>query len=426
MSGNLSRRKFLAASAAVTAGSLAAPWVARAEANEITALLITGGPLYPKYWEKIVQDFTAKTGIKVRYDLLEFTPLTAKVVTLSAARSSQYDVYSTHTAQIDSYFNHFAPLNSYFSDAELADFYPVAVKYLRDPKTGNLAAIPRNMDARVQYYRSDIYQEKGLKPAETWEELVDVGLKLTGDGHYGLVVPGQGDPAQRTFSDLLWQAGGDWVDQANKPAFNSEAGIKALTFYRDLIQKHKIVPSDAVGYQWNENSTEFSSGTVYATFDWPGAFATLSNPETSRIVGKWSTAPYVRDKAAISCAISHAMALNGQSGRKDPAVEFIKYTVGADAQRLQFDQFTNFPSSQAIAKEVIAAAKGPQATWLQQLETTIANGKEWPKLAGFSKVCTLMFSAIEQALSDQVSPADSLNQAATEAEEIMRRAGAYD
>ncbi|WP_292149639.1 hypothetical protein, partial [Mesorhizobium sp.] len=75
----------------------------------------------------------------VRYDLLEFTPLTAKVVTLSAARSSQYDVYSTHTAQIDSYFNHFAPLNSYFSDSELADFYPVAVKYLRDPKTGNLA-----------------------------------------------------------------------------------------------------------------------------------------------------------------------------------------------------------------------------------------------------------------------------------------------
>ncbi|MBZ9922339.1 hypothetical protein LB579_32220, partial [Mesorhizobium sp. BR1-1-7] len=72
------------------------------------------------------------------------------------------------------------------------------------------------------------------------------------------------------------------------------------------------------------------------------------------------------------------------------------------------------------------AAKGPQAVWLQQLETTIANGKEWPKLAGFSKVCTLMFSAIEQALTDQVSPADSLNQAATEAEEIMRRAGAYD
>ena len=37
-----------------------------------------------------------------------------------------------------------------------------------------------------------------------------------------------------------------------------------------------------------------------------------------------------------------------------------------------------------------------------------------------------MFSAIEQALSDQAIAEDSLNQAATEAEEIMRRAGAYD
>ena len=426
MSGTLSRRRFLAATSAVAAGSLAAPWVARAQAAEVKALLITGGALYPKYWESIVKDFTAKTGIKVSYDLLEFTPLTSKVITLSAAGSDQYDVYSTHTAQIDSYFNHFEPLNSYFSESELKDFYPVAVKYLSDPKTGNLAAIPRNMDARVQYYRSDVYGEKGLKPAETWEELVDVSLKLTGDGHYGLVLPGQGDPAQRTFSDLLWQAGGDWVDDANKPAFNSADGIRALTFYRDLIQKHKVVPPDAVGYQWNENSTEFSSGTCYDTFDWPGAFATLSNPETSKVVGKWSTAPYVRDKAAISCAISHAMALNSKSTRKDAAVEFIKFTVGEEAQRLGFDQFTNFPSRQSTAKEVIAAAQGPQAVWLQQLSTTIENGKEWPKLPGFSKVCTLMFSAIEQALSDQATAADSLNRAAEEAEEIMRRAGAYD
>jgi hypothetical protein len=48
-----------------------------------------------------------------------------------------------------------------------------------------------------------------------------ISQTLTGDGHYGLVVPGQGDPAQRTFSDLLWQAGGEWVDESNKPSFNA-------------------------------------------------------------------------------------------------------------------------------------------------------------------------------------------------------------
>ena len=276
---HLSRRRFLQSSAMIAAGAgVAAPRIARAEATEIKALLITGGPLYPKYWEQIAQDFKKKTEITVNYDLLEFTPLTSKTVTLGAARSGLYDVYSTHTAQIGSFFNHFAPLDEYFKSDELEDFYPVALKYLRNPKTEKLAAIPRNMDARVQYYRKDVYDAHGLKPAVTWDDLIHVSQTLTGDGHYGLVVPGQGDPAQRTFSDLLWQAGGEWVDENNKPSFNAAAGVEALTFYRDLIQKYKVTPPDAVSYQWDENSSEFSSGAVFDTFDWPDAYATLSNP----------------------------------------------------------------------------------------------------------------------------------------------------
>ncbi|MBN9432629.1 MAG: extracellular solute-binding protein [Bosea sp.] len=428
MSIRLTRRGFLGGSAAVIGGStLAAPYIAQAQnADEIRALLITGGPLYPKYWEKVVADFTAKTGIKVKYDLLEFTPLTTKIVTLGAARSPLYDVFSTHTAQIDSFFNYFGPLNEYFTADELKDFYQVGVDYLVDPKTKNLAAIPRNMDARTQYYRSDVYAEHGLKAAVTWEDLVAVSQKLTGNGYYGLVVPGQGDPAQRTFSDYLWQAGGDWVDDQGKPAFNAAPGIEALTFYRDLIQKWKVVPPDAVSYQWNENSTQFSSGAVMDTFDWPGAFATLANPETSKVVGKWSTAPYVRNKTAISCAISHAMALNSMSKRKPPAVEFIKYTVSPEAQLLNFNEYSNFPSRLSVAKQVVSEATGAKAEWLAQLEQTIATGKEWPKLPGFSRVCTLMFSTIERALSNQQTPEEALNQAAAEALQIMTQAGAYN
>jgi ABC-type glycerol-3-phosphate transport system substrate-binding protein len=162
------------------------------------------------------------------------------------------------------------------------------------------------------------------------------------------------------------------------------------------------------------------------SFDWPGAFATLSNPETSKVVGKWATAPYIRNKAAISCAISHAMALNSLSKRKDPAVEFIKYTVSPEAQLLNFNEYSNFPSRMSVAKQVVAQASGAKAEWLSQLEQTIATGKEWPKLPGFSRVCTLMFSTIERALSNQATPEDALNQAAAEALQIMTQAGAYD
>ena len=46
-------------------------------------------------------------------------------------------------------------------------------------------------------------------------------------------------------------------------------------------------------------------------------------------------------------------------------------------------------------------------------------------MPGFSKVCTIMFFAIEKALSNQATPADSLNQAAKEALDAMTQAGAY-
>ena len=128
----LSRRGFIGGTAAALGASTITARRARAAAaTEIRALLITGGPTYPKYWEKIVQDFTQKTGITVKYDLLEFTPLTTKTVTLGAAGSDLYDVFSTHTAQIGSFFNYFAPLNDYFSSDDLKDFYEVGVKYLR-------------------------------------------------------------------------------------------------------------------------------------------------------------------------------------------------------------------------------------------------------------------------------------------------------
>lgn len=425
---NLSRRRLLVGSTAAAAASCASPGRLRAAGRrtEIKALLITGGPLYPKYWEKITRDFTTETGITVSYDLLEFTPLTSKELTLGAARSAEYDVYCTHTARIESFFNYFEPLDKYFTASELEDFYPVTLKYLVNPKTERLAAIPRNVDARVQYYRTDIYAARHVQPARTWDDLIDVCQTLTGDGRYGLVLPGQGDPAQRTFSDFLWQAGGEWVDERNMPAFNSAEGIQALTFYRDLIQKYKVVPPDTVSYQWVENSSEFSSGAVYDTFDWPAAYSTLSNPSVSNVVGKWATAPYVRNKTATSCAIAHAMALNSMSRKKDAAIEFIKYSVSPEAQIFNFAQFTNFPSRQSIARKVVASAQGPQAIWLDQLRTTIANGKEWPKLPGFSKVCTLMYLAIEKALSDQASPEDALNQAAKEALQAMQEAGAYN
>lgn len=430
MSSALSRRRFLGGSMALAAGAAVGPFLAACgggdsgPVTEIDALLITGGDRYPAYWEKVTSAFTQQTGITVKYDLLQFTPLTSKEITLAAARSTQYDVYSTHTAQIGAFFPHFEPLNNHFDQADLADFFPVALQYMTNPATGELAAIPRNMDARTQYYRRDLYDAAGVQPATTWEELVSVGQRLTSGGQFGLVLPGQGDPAQRQFADFLWQAGGEWLDQNNNVTFNSPAGVEALTFYRDLIQKYRVTPSDVVTYQWNENSAGFTNGTCAAVFDWPGAYASFGDPTLSTVSDKYATAPMPNHKTGTSCAISHGLAINKYSRKKDAAAQFLKFTVAPEALVDQYAEFKNYPSRKSTAEQVTSQAQGMEHQWLADLRTTIDNGKEWPKVPGFDKVSTVVQTAVQNALSDQMSPQAALDGAAAESTRILQQAGA--
>ena len=358
---NLSRRRFLGSSTAAVAASGIASGIARAASGvtEIKALLITGGPLYPKYWEALTATSRSKTGITVTYDLLQFMPMTARRWSRSAPHAARSMTCLARTPRRSARFQLLRAAEQVFLRLGAGGLLPGGDEvFNRSEDRSNCAAIPRNVDARIQYYRTDAYDAHNLQPAVTWDDLVSVSQALTGDGHYGLVVPGQGDPAQRTFSDYFWQAGGDWVDDKNKPAFNSAEGIQALTFYRDLIQKYKVMPPDAVNYGWNENTSEFASGAVYDTFNWPSHLRDPSNPATSKVVGKWATAPYVKNKTAISCAVSHAMALNSLSKKKDAALEFIKYVVSADAQMLAFQQFTYFPSRAIGRQKVIAIRAG--------------------------------------------------------------------
>jgi len=427
MSSPLSRRRFLGGSMALAAAPLLAACGgddSGGDVTEINALLVTGGDRYPAYWERVTSAFQQQTGITVTYDLLQFTPLTSKEITLAAARSTQYDVYSTHTAQIGVFFPHFEPLNNHFDQADLDDFFPVSLKYMTNPANGELAAIPRNMDSRSQYYRTDLYQAAGVQPAKTWDELADVGQKLTSGGQFGLILPGQGDPAQRQFADFLWQAGGDWLDQNNNVTFNSPAGVEALTFYRDLIKRYQVTPADAVTYQWNENSAGFMNGTCATVFDWPGAYASIGDPALSQVPDTFGTAPMPSHKTGASCAISHGLAINKYSRNKDAAAEFLKFTVTPDALLDQYAEFKNYPSRVSTAEQVIGQAQGMEQQWLTDLRTTIENGKEWPKVPGFDKVSTVVQTAVQNALSDQMSPQAALDGAAQESTRILQQAGA--
>jgi multiple sugar transport system substrate-binding protein len=94
----------------------------------------------------------------------------------------------------------------------------------------------------------------------TWEAFADAAATLSRR---------QGDEFTRSgfytsgevpeWRQLLWQAGGEeWNADHTKAAYNSQAGVEALTYLRDLLTRYRVAP--AAGLQIPAGSSAFSAG----------------------------------------------------------------------------------------------------------------------------------------------------------------------
>ncbi len=108
---------------------------------------------------------------------------------------------------------------------------------------GKIYAIPFFHVALGLYFRKDFFLDAGLdpeNPPRTWEDFIAAGRKLTErDPNRAAFVFSM--PPGYHFSNFVYQAGGEIVrkDEAGnwRSAINSEAGIKAVEFFRRLVNE---------------------------------------------------------------------------------------------------------------------------------------------------------------------------------------------
>jgi multiple sugar transport system substrate-binding protein len=155
-----------------------------------------------------------------------------------------------------------APLNEYFSKEEIDDLFP----FIRDGITGpdgNIYAWWWNTDLRVLYRNTDIVAEA----PQTWDDLKAAALKATEQGVEGVLF--NGGRWEGTAFDWLahfWSQGGELVDDSGKPIFgegeNREKMLKALNFYKDLVDSGAAPKRVATIVTYNDFNAAAIAGTV--------------------------------------------------------------------------------------------------------------------------------------------------------------------
>ena len=99
-----------------------------------------------------------------------------------------------------------------------------------------------------------------LAPPTTWAQVKDQAIFFSNPPNfYGTEFAGKEEAINGRFYEMLVAEGGEYLDSKGRPAFNSDAGVRALQWFVDLY-KAKAVPPGTPNYLWDDLGQGFASG----------------------------------------------------------------------------------------------------------------------------------------------------------------------
>lgn len=140
-------------------------------------------------------------------------------------------------------------------------------------KDGKVYGLPYDLVSQILYYRKDIFQQAGLKPPSSYEELLETAKKLTVDSNkdgkidqYGFGLRGGrfGHETWATFvlSNMSEPA---FFDKNNKVSFTNADAVQANQLWLDMYSKYKVVPDSSITDSFNEIVGNLQSGVTAMT-----------------------------------------------------------------------------------------------------------------------------------------------------------------
>ena len=373
-------------------------------------LALIGGPQYDSLLEMLPK-FEEQTGYRLHVDVrLPHVELNERMAEDLGTEHGCYDLISTHTKYSPSQAEHLMPFDEFVSPDELDDFVPRVLDLCQI--AGKLMQLPRNLDARILFYRADL-----ISAPQTWEEAAAQMVRHTRDDFYGFAFPGRYSGLFGTFYELLGMAGGDLLDENLRPIFNSEAGEWALDFLYRLHTVQRVTPPDLTeNWYYDELSERFRRGDVLMIGDWPGFYGLYQRRETCQVFDQFDVAVYPAGPAGIrkSYAGGHSFAIPKSARDPEGGAALAKYLTSADVQWSEASVGGHTPVRHSVFEKMKSAlsAQGTgerDAKRMRVLEETITHyAMIPPKFAKYPLIEDILWAGVQGAITGKQTPREAL------------------
>jgi multiple sugar transport system substrate-binding protein len=399
---------------------------------------LIGGTQYEKLYTRI-PEWEKLTGAKVEIvSSKNHFDLDREIKQDIASGSITWCVGSNHTSFAPQYGDLYVDLKDMIPKSELDKYVPGTLASAM--VDGRLVQLPRVTDVSNLFYKKSLYADpakqaaykakygKDLAPPETFDDFKNQIIFFADPPNlYGTAFAGKDEGMSGRFMEILRANGGDIFDKDWKPIFNSDAGVAAVQWFKDIYDA-KAVPAGTVNYTWDDIGQAMAAGQLAIDLDWPGFAGFYTDPNSSKIAADvgFATAPVGTSGKRGGWSGSHSFSVTEACDNKPAAVSFAVFMTNDDSEMMEAEA-GNLPTRTAIFDKVKTwfgeNGKPQMAEMFTAWQASLADARTPPLIPQWIEVSNVIWPAVQAAIVGQKEPKAALDEAAAQATQIMQDAG---
>ncbi len=375
---------------------------AQGETQDVTIWYYWETEGHQKALDKVIQDYNAaQTAYKVTAKYVPFADF-KKQLSIGASANELPDIAILDSPDHASYTSMgiFEDLTGKF---DVSNYFEGAVNSCTID--GKLYGVPYGVNCLALYYNEDLLKAKNCSVPTTWDELKTTAKALTSGNTTGLAFCSvQNEEGTFNFVPWLWSTG------ATSYEINSEGGIKALTFAKDLIDS-KVMSKECTNWTQGDVMNQFISGNVAMMINGPWQIPTMQK-EAKDLNWKVTLIPKEKNNASVLGGENYAVIKDGNT---KGALDFLTFATKEEQVKYLMDQFGYISADKNIAAKQFDD-NSPYKLFVDQLQYAQPRGPhaQWPSI---SDAISLAFNEV---MTGGASPEDAAKKAQETIDSIMK------
>ncbi len=393
--------------------------------------------------KEISPDFEALTGTSVAIEGFGYDPLHEKQILSCSQNDNQYDVLFIDGIWIGEFVEAGCvdPVEDLVNatDPEIAALDDYIESFAGQAYwEGKLQCLPIAGYWHMLHYRKDLFEQAGLEPPKTFEEMEEIAKFFKESPDFpdvdGMAMNfKRGSAAGQQFFEWIYSAGGKpW--ESNYPGsedayadqtllLNSDTAVDMIQFFKDIAA---YGPPGVEEYAWDDRANAFTQGKVAMINNWSVRTPLFQDPDISKVIGNFDVAimPHAEGAKSVPPVGGWIMCINAHSDNKEAAWDYMKWFASPEIHK-QFVLAGGPPSRHSAMQdeEIIA-----EQFWVPTLydSAKLAWAELRPRHALTFEMIDALGLEVNRAIVGDSTPQEAMDDANEKITEMLKRAGYID